>query len=58
MDENLRTFLQHHSNIKYSLFLKKLKQSIYTPIAQLNAFVHKINRTDSCIDDMKKRAFR
>lgn len=40
MDENLRTFLQHHSNIKYSLFLKKLKQSIYTPIAQLNAFVH------------------
>ena len=41
MDENLRTFLQHHSNMKYSLFLKKLKQSIYTPIAQLNAFVHK-----------------
>lgn len=41
MDENLRTFLQHHSNIKYSLFLKKLKQCIYTPIAQLNAFVHK-----------------
>lgn len=40
MDENLRTFLQHHSNMKYSLFLKKLKQSIYTPIAQLNAFVH------------------
>lgn len=41
MDENLRTFLQHHSNIKYSLFLKKLKFSVYTPIAQLNAFVHK-----------------
>ncbi len=41
MDENLRTFLQHHSNIKYSLFLRKLKFSVYTPIAQLNAFVHK-----------------
>lgn len=45
MDENLRTFLQHHSNMKYSLFLKKLKQSIYTPIAQLNAFVHKSTET-------------
>lgn len=43
MDENLRTFLQHHSNIKYSLFLKKLKRRIYTPIVQLNAFVYKSN---------------
>ena len=41
MDENLRTFLQHHSNMKYSLFLKKLKQSIYTLMAKLNAIMHK-----------------
>ena len=56
MDENLRTFLQHHSNIKYSLFLKKLKQSIYTPIAQLNAFVHK-STEPLCFDDMKNERF-
>lgn len=56
MDENLRTFLQHHSNIKYSLFLKKLKQSIYTPIAQLNAFVHK-STEPICFDDMKNERF-
>lgn len=56
MDENLRTFLQHHSNIKYSLFLKKLKQSIYTPIAQLNAFVYK-STEPLCFDDMKNERF-
>ena len=56
MDENLRTFLQHHSNIKYSLFLKKLKQSIYTPIAQLNAFVHK-STEPLCFEDMKNERF-
>lgn len=56
MDENLRTFLQHHSNIKYSLFLKKLKQGIYTPIAQLNAFVHK-STEPICFDDMKNERF-
>ena len=51
-------FLQHHSNIKYSTFFcKKLKQSIYTPIAQLNAFVHK-STEPICFDDMEKRAFR
>lgn len=56
MDENLRTFLQHHSNMKYSLFLKKLKQSIYTPIAQLNAFVHK-STEPLCFEDMKNERF-
>lgn len=56
MDENLRTFLQHHSNIKYSLFLKKLNQSIYTPIAQLNAFVHK-STEPICFEDMKNERF-
>lgn len=56
MDENLRTFLQHHSNIKYSLFLKKLKQSIYTPIAQLNVFVHK-STEPICFDDIKNERF-
>lgn len=36
--------------------MKKLKQSIYTPIAQLNAFVHK-STEPLCFEDMKNERF-
>ena len=38
MDENLRTFLQHHSNMKYSLFLKKLKTIPNTSFIQTRSW--------------------
>ena len=41
MDENLRTFLQHNSNFKYTLFLNFLKEKIYEPICSLDAFIYK-----------------
>lgn len=41
MDGNLLTFLQHNRNIRYTLFLNKLKRKIYTPVAELNAKVFK-----------------
>lgn len=37
---------------KIFAFFEKLKQSIYTPIAQLNAFVHK-STEPICFDDIK-----
>lgn len=39
MDGNLLTFIQHSKNMKYSWFLNKLRQSIYTPIISLEASV-------------------
>lgn len=41
MDGNLLTFLQHNRNIKYSLFLNKLRKKIYQPITSLDAYVYK-----------------
>ena len=43
MDGNLLTFIQHNKNIKYSWFLNRLKQSVYTPIISLEAWVCKSN---------------
>ena len=37
MDANLLTFLQHNSNLKYTLFLKRLRKEIYTPITDFKA---------------------
>lgn len=41
MDGNLLTFLQHNSNLKYTLFLKKLRKEIYTPISKFKAGIIK-----------------
>lgn len=41
MDGNLLTFLQHNRNLKYTLFLNKLRKSIYIPVAELNVKVAK-----------------
>lgn len=43
MDGNFLTFIQHNKNIKYSWFLNRLKQSVYTPIISLEAWVCKSN---------------
>lgn len=43
MDGNLLTFLQHNSNIKYTMFLNKLRKSVYTHIVDLDAYVYKSN---------------
>ena len=39
MDGNLLTFIQHNKKIRYVWFLNRLKQSIYTPITSLDAWV-------------------
>lgn len=41
MDENFRTFMQHHFNFIYYDFLKKVQKEIYIPIISLNAKVSK-----------------
>lgn len=50
MDGNLLTFIQHNKNIKYSWFLNRLKQSIYTPIISLETWVCKSNEPLSFAD--------